>query len=308
MTSTHDHHPDLEEVLRDIAADPRARLLRARSSADFVRVARDEAVGNGAPGLRAAERELLRVHREEVARLLRERCVMALYGGAAVKRGLIRTITLESELEIPSKKEWEEHCRIVRFEAGDPFTTEGLSLIEACISNSERVTPLELARASSRLVPTVQASLYEAFCLSASGHRAEAREIYRRVIVEGTSPFLASYVWDGVGRSFALEGDHSRALEAYDRAAKACPEHVHAFMPRVVQSALGRNEVSTVRALAELDERIPADHKCVDEFIRALRWSLLHANSPSTEAAAFTRQVGRFAGATGTRILDALVA
>lgn len=62
--------PRVEEILRDIAADPRAQLF-AIDPAKFVRGLSESSVraSASATGLRSAERELLSCHRHEVARL-----------------------------------------------------------------------------------------------------------------------------------------------------------------------------------------------------------------------------------------------
>ncbi|MDF1798923.1 MAG: hypothetical protein P1V81_07085 [Planctomycetota bacterium] len=74
MSSPLQIDPNLEEILRDIAAAPSSRLFpgldAARIPGIFQARARD--LGTTTPGLSSAERELLRLHRRELSRVLRQ--------------------------------------------------------------------------------------------------------------------------------------------------------------------------------------------------------------------------------------------
>src|SRR5262245_29595941 len=71
--------PAIEELLRDIAQDPDACLLRVPRPKALSALARGESIEvSGMTGLTHAERELVRVHRDEIAYLLRTLCARLL--------------------------------------------------------------------------------------------------------------------------------------------------------------------------------------------------------------------------------------
>lgn len=72
--------PALEELLREVAADPRSNLLRVdRPSLLKGPFDHDPMVRESCTGLRSAERELLRVYRQELGLALRECCFDIVY-------------------------------------------------------------------------------------------------------------------------------------------------------------------------------------------------------------------------------------
>lgn len=72
--------PALEELLREVAADPRSSLLRVdRPSLLKGPFDHDPMVRESCTGLRNAERELLRVYRQELGHALRECCFDIVY-------------------------------------------------------------------------------------------------------------------------------------------------------------------------------------------------------------------------------------
>lgn len=169
-------NPEIEGLLREIAADPTSTLLRLPPSG----LRRSRRLGElpdraGTTGLNLAERELLRRWREEVAYLLLVACyrqfvessrgtgrvskIPVIDRSAAVKLRA-RSIAVEGEIRLQ----------------GDPQVDTGLSLIQACtgVQRGGRPSPQSLAVTSGRIVDSELATAYAALALLLSGSPAAA--------------------------------------------------------------------------------------------------------------------------------------
>src|SRR5436189_4868215 len=100
--------PELEELLREIAADPGSRLLRMpRSTRPRDLLAIPEPVTRARAGLSVAERHLIEVHRDELAHLLRRACLIRFFSDPRKNMYLNRCKTAHETTQLESP----EHLR-----------------------------------------------------------------------------------------------------------------------------------------------------------------------------------------------------
>jgi len=127
--------PELEGLLRELAADPRSQLLRStrpRTAAGLLE--RAGAVSPSRAGLTAAERHLLEVHRDELADVLRRACLMRFYSDPARALYLNRSRDAQHAIAFDTPERWRERAREALADARrSPRPLEGLDLLETCL-------------------------------------------------------------------------------------------------------------------------------------------------------------------------------
>lgn len=123
---------ELEALLGEVARNPRATLLRvARPTAFREAFEALREVEPHATGLIAAERELLREHRAQLARLLRQACVTKIYAHPAARGRFVRYQTTAGPIEVLEPRRWRERARD-ELRASEPARDEleGFELLE----------------------------------------------------------------------------------------------------------------------------------------------------------------------------------
>jgi len=157
-------HPELEGLLRDVAADPESNLLRLPRSGLRRSVERAE-LPDRAPttGLRPAERELLRTCRHEVAYLLLLACYRQQIT-APRNRYLVYSLNESGEVAATLERRWLAFASQKLGLMPGRAILNAMALLARCVSpDGERwPTVLELAAASSRLDPSNTAHNYAA--------------------------------------------------------------------------------------------------------------------------------------------------
>lgn len=310
MTARAQHyHPDLEEVLRDVARDPRAKLLRVPTSGDLVRAFRDEPVGPAAPGLVAAERHLLAVHRAELAFLLRERCVMELFAAPDAEYTLERSVTLDRELEVPEGSEWRSRAQGALELAQGPELALERDLLAACVDVPlGRAGITELALASRRIEKAPQPWVYASIEATDERRWQEALRFCRSLVEEGASRFHQSYAWHQAGRALGLSGRHSDSRFAFEVAVECGEGRVLPLLDWLAQCVMDARAEDAAEACRRIDEFIRSDHSVVERHVASLRWrrSRGELGELTQEARTVLDPIRASAGETSTRILDAL--
>lgn len=217
--------PRVEEILREIASDPRSSLLRVprpRVARElFATPARASATS---AGLSAAERELLRVHRAEVASLLKEACKRRLAGEARSRDFLSRRLGTDREVEIIEQAELVARARALRSAdlslAHDPLDDlDPLGLLERAITDRAGQAPsiTQLALASLRLEPEDSTRICLGLDLVFSSQPSTGLEVLARVLDGCTSPLVRSIALANTAFAAYRLGDLSRSLELHAR-------------------------------------------------------------------------------------------
>lgn len=157
-------HPEIEGLLRDVAADPESNLLRLPRSGLRRSVERAE-LPDRAPttGLRPAERELLRTCRHEVAYLLLLACYRQQIT-APENRYLVYSLNESGEVAATLERRWLAFASQKLGLMPGRAILNAMALLARCVSPDGQRWPtvLELAAASSRLDPSNTAHNYAA--------------------------------------------------------------------------------------------------------------------------------------------------
>lgn len=231
--------PRLESILHDIASDPRAHLLRP----DPVAFAQASSAVIEPPtamraGLTAAERELVRAYRDELAFLLRR---ASFYVLRARRDGLVRYFDASGlskrELKRTAEREraWRENARLlvkVASPAKDPVEQRALDLLRP-VAREEGLSEgsaLALASASLRLRFTPAARLHYAGALLSHGQPLAGSRWVRSILVLDGADRERSLAWERIAASRVIAGHRLQAAIFYGRAARCGP-------PRVVPAA-----------------------------------------------------------------------
>jgi hypothetical protein len=216
--------PEIEGLLREIAADPRSTLLRVDRPA-VVRGLFDRGlpIRAHATGLTSAERHLLQVHRAELAFMLRQACVSKLYAHPEAKFRLIRNVAPGVRVEAPPPSHWRRNLgHELRIARADGIEFEGIELLQSCVAADgfARASVAQLAAASIRLEPTDQARIYSAVALMFDGDDRTAVDVFHRVIDATSSRRMQACAWTEIGDAANRQGRFGNAIICYRTAAR----------------------------------------------------------------------------------------
>ena len=183
-------HPELEGLLREVAADPESNLLRLPRSG-LVHSLRAAALPDRAPttGLRPAERELLRTCRHEVAYLLLLACYRQQIT-APQNRYLVYSLNESGEVAATLERRWlgiaSQRLGLMPGRA----ILNSMALLARCVSPDGERWPsvLELAAASARLDPSNTAYNYAALELILANQPAAGVRMLEKLRLKSSHP------------------------------------------------------------------------------------------------------------------------
>lgn len=262
--------PELEGLLREVAADPDSRLLRVprpqvvAGYLDRSLVARD--------ALRArtlAEGELLRVHREELALALREACLARFYVDPVQTRFLHHHPSRAKAFEPPTWESWSVQARAVRAAARlDRVELPHGELLDLCLQpvGASKPTIVQLARAAQMLVPSDTSECHEGLALVLDGHHAVGGRMLVDLALKRASRRISSHAVESVGLAFGLANDDRSALEYYRRAWELVPSRTEPVVAWLVCAATTTDRAELARAASVLDGMARAEDPAVREL------------------------------------------
>jgi tetratricopeptide (TPR) repeat protein len=299
--------PEVDALLREVAADPRSILLRVPRKHALPLLFRNESdVGPMTAGLAAIDRHLLAVHRSEVAELLRKVCLMRLLENPRGRVCVSRYPTLGREVKVPrisELRELEESERLST--ASCELAANGLDLVLEALRNPIGDLPRvsDLAAVSHRLHPTNEARIFAAMELSQRESSRAAVRLLIAVLSNHPSRETAASAWCNLGYAWNELGERHRALAAYEKGMSVDDDRVLTQMNHLslgIQVGDGRSVLATSRRLGE---RIPAGHRALDAFVAGIararsarRWA------PSRTATALVRVLEDELDEAGRRI------
>lgn len=257
--------PGLRALLGELLCDADARLLHVSRA-----VLRQRACGGStgaastAPFLRRAERRLLEVYREEVARLL--------YHLALVHRAAARPMGAhyaDCVLPLPEAGALELRTRkLARFWARDLDDLAAVDLLRACIGRGRRVSPAQLTAAALRIAPSARVRIAHAADLAAfEGLRPQAERMLHGVLAEQVNGELASYALENL--SLVRPSDHAALAVLHARAVRSDPTRVVPSLAWLRHSAHGRSLAGVLRAAEQVDHLVSEDHPALAWYLRA---------------------------------------
>ncbi len=263
---------EVEGLLRELAADPRSSLLRVKrpgSVRGFME--RQAQVEVSATGQTTLERELLVVHREELAEVLLRACLSRLFAELRLSPFLNRSRTLQQVIEVDSLEQWSEKAaRRIELAREAPSKLEGIDLVEACVRDHgelQRATVSQFAAAARRLRPSDAAEIYIGIDLVHGGHPQLSKRVLQQVIASRPTPYVLSVALENLGMVEARLEDYASALAAYCLACRAMDERPSTLVGWLFMAMQAGAEEQAFRAGALLDEMVRGPAAAVDSLI-----------------------------------------
>jgi len=300
-------NPELEAILQEIALDPRAKMLKVPSSGALVYATRQPRVGIAAPGLTSAERQLLTVHRDELADRLKERCLIDLYATEEANKIFHRSVAVGQELEIRDRASWAADTnKLLDRQLDDQKVRLATDVLRDCIApEGERVVSVtQLATAMMRTVPLKQGIVYVGMDLFRAGRLTDALNMQTSVLDGGSSGMLASYVFDNIAHVQWNMMNFREALEASIQGARADHSRIIPLLSAVDIAARIGDFESAEHSCARLDELNCPDDKSISWFADKNRVAVSLA-TPTPNARRQIRKLMERVGDVSREILNA---
>lgn len=212
--------PDVEQLLREIAAEPRSSLLRVeRPRHPIALYGRSSRIGAGAPGLTDAERHLLAVHRHDVVWLAKEACKWRLSHDPVSQAFLDRSLGPGLDTPILERDDVLARARQLRDAVPETRTPALLTALEQCVGFAqERPSVVSLAVAALRVAESDSLRISMGLGLAMEGAYVEAIECWRRVLELGCSASLRPYALVNLGFAWKQIADLPRGARAFSLA------------------------------------------------------------------------------------------
>lgn len=266
----------IEELLREVAADPQSSLLRVPRPARLgVVLGRRPAVGVATAGLSAAERELVAVHRGELSYLLRKLAVVRLFESPAAATSRVRTCFIGAPRLATDRREWVDDARIkLEGALADEPADPGRELLERCVREPETIGSLhvtDIAAAANLLDPTDQARIYAGIWLGNELHsQKQACDVLMSVIDGPCSPENRSAAAANLGRVASLFDDPRSACRWYRISSEGALSSATAVLSWLT-TALDCADGEEVRVSAErIEHQFTCEDPALQEFLALL--------------------------------------
>lgn len=308
MSEFRDPTGEIEAILREIAADPDAKLLAVPPAAALVGLADDGPASSRSALLTRAERHLLHVHREELGVILRERCVMELFSTSGAELSLHKGVSAGRLLEVPEEARWAKRAeRALSLGLGGAereATAEDVlgRCLTASLGTARAVTRAALA--SLRVSPRDSARLYVAIDLFRDGRFDASRRAYEAVLARRTTPRIQAYCWEGIAAVHSRAGRQSECLDALMQSCSIEPTPI-ALLSALRQSILLGDSAGAARLVGRVDDTISPADGLLDWFVQGVKTSVAAGTLPLADGRSeLVRRLEGVAGSASLRILN----
>lgn len=304
--------PELEMILREVAADPDSPLLRVtRPQRIRGLFERGGAVSERSTLLTKAERQLVRVYRAEVAWLLRQAALVKLLEGTPGRLYADRyNYRGGGEYPLLRPNEIRDRAReIPGVGSKMDDSSSVLMLVERCAAYplEQRPTPADLAAASLRLHPTDEARVLAAMDFSHKDSLRTAIGLLGNVLEADPLPGVATSAWSYIGLAYSRLRDYDRSHRAYMMQSGVDPDGIPGWMYRLSMSLQAGDASDAVHSAAHIDELAAHGGMHVNRFVRALAERRRAGEwTPSVDALRLSPLIRDRIGQVGGRIADAL--
>ena len=244
---------EIEAILREINADPKAKLLRVPSADNLLALADQPQVGVYAPSLTAAERHLLQTHREELAYLLRERCYMEFYAQPDADVKWFRSQSSAQDAPVDRHGDWRERV-VSSLDFDDERASDAVRVLSEVVDSrptGSRGVLKSLAGAAVRVAPSNRSRLYLANEAIDRGDLCAATQVCEFVIANESSRSLLSYAWHAQGLIHQMEDRREDAVASME-CASLLTERPRTAVAWLVSATLAGNERAQACAAARM--------------------------------------------------------
>ena len=268
------YEPEVEELLRELAADPTSTLLRVpRKGIVPTLFDKHTMVSPRAAGLSSAERHLLQVYREDVALLLREAYYLYLQQGEPFGPALVWDVVQDRRFRLPTVEEWRRRAEraLERPQEGDG-APEAHDVLALCVRESPVAmpSPVQLAVASLRLVPANQARIYVACDLQQSGMVEAGVRGFADILSQCSSSFHRSYCLQNMALAYEDMGDLDLASQLLAEASSIDESRSDPVMNWLFVSIQRMDTRSALDAARRIDRTLTPDHGALVDFVRLM--------------------------------------
>ena len=269
--------PELEGLLREVAADPDSSLLKVprqkQIRAFFDRGGARSTIESY--GLTNIERHLLLAHRTELAHLLYQACLRQLVEGPRSRFFVSRFTSLDRELRIDTRLESRSvPIPLSEFQPpSDPDYLRGLELLEECATpaDSKRPSVLDLASAGFALQRSDEFRLFASSELTQGPSLRTALLLLREVLQCIPTHSNAVSAWSQVGLAYSRLLNFERSHGAYAHLCTLDGSHIVGWLSRFLL-AFQCGDRSDVRRVADrMSDAAFERHPAVDHFIQSTR-------------------------------------
>lgn len=265
--------PAFEALLREVASEPESRLLRAPRGREVPRwLSLDAPVSVADLELGRAERELVRVGREELAWLFRQAALRELFEGEGTGREMMRG----REVDAANKPAERTDIRrgALRADWRGLETLEAQDVLEEWLRETSpgRPTAAALAAASMRIAPCPQAKALAGLDYTLRGDLYAAEEWLQASLHVQTRTDRAVPSWNNLALTHLRQGRVDRALAASQRAIVIAPTNIIARGGAVVCAAMLENRTLLRLTAREIDMVESKDSTAVRAYADTLRY------------------------------------
>jgi hypothetical protein len=297
--------PEIEGLLRELAADPRSELLRVPRPARIVPFLEgDCAIGADDSSLRSLERHLLRVHRDELAALLLLACEHALLKWPQPPYHVVRFQSPRRLRDPLVEDEWSADMRHAVGFADVSAADVLLRMIHLPSSSWPSVS--ELASLSHKIVPGDRARIFAGIGLVYAGRPRTALRLLTEVAVRRRG-HLSAYAWSNIGLAYVALDDREAAVGA-NRLATLLGERSGIAGMHWLYNALLVGCADAVReAVAWVDAEVPSDGPVLQDYVASQKPRRQRDALPELhDARAFVRRHSERWGASSRRVASVL--
>ena len=294
-------NPEIAELFDEIRRDPDSSLFRfEHRRRRGLGEERDVMVRPSATGLSAAERELLVVHREEAAWLLREAFLLRIAEdpGVAIDYGGVGGARDANEF----RRSVGNHRAALQADAAS--IPEG-DVLEACERADHGSWPslLELTLSSLRLVDTDHGRIYCAIALERNQEPLAARRLLWALLSRGHRPQLRGYVWQNLGFLHDRIGEDRESLRAFQRATREEGVRAEVWVNLLIKAIRIEDLSTALHSSKVIDQKLSEGEPEIERYVTILSLGRPDRAPIGLQSSRVRDRVLRTAGPAARRIL-----
>ena len=278
--------PEVVELLKVVAADPRSGILHAPREPLLRWAGRtEETISAGSSYLTRAERHLVMAYREEVAELIYWMAIWRVtFGGSGGSMAFLRKAKHPEPSALRESAKANAGSDGARMAIGEQ--------VVSLLLEFERTSASRLAAAAMRLRPNDLSRIVLGHAFHSEKQTSSALRTFNAVIARTTSAEIRSYALENLGMVFSAKREFGKALQCNAQAVHQTPYRV---APRVwffsMAIQLG-NEAEVRRSAIDLEE-VPEHHGTLEEVLGLMERARIAGSWKATEGA---RQLVRSMG------------
>lgn len=269
--------PAFEALLREVASEPESRLLRAPRGRDVPRwLSLDAPASVGDLELGRAERELVRVGREELAWLFRQAALRELFEGEATGREMMRGREVDAANRPVERAEIQRASLEADWRGLETLDAQGVLEKWLRVTSPGRPTAAALAAASMRIAPSPQAKALAGLDYTLRGELCSAEEWLQASLHMQAKTDRCVPSWNNLALTCLRQGRVDQALAACQRAILIAPTNIIARGGAIVCATLLENRTLLRLTARELDIVESKESTAVRAYADTLRYQRQH--------------------------------